>query len=166
MLLLQAHYRGPVSVGPENLEASTKALAGLDAFAARTAAAEVADADETVLAQFRERMDDDLDTPGRDGAAVRHGAAGERRVRRRRRRRGAALVGAVHQMCDAFGLVLATAGDIPADATAKAAALDAARAAKDFAARRRAPRRAAGRRLDRRDHEGRHDPPPLTPRPS
>jgi cysteinyl-tRNA synthetase len=36
-------------------------------------------------------------------------------------------------MCDAFGLVLATAGTIPAAAAAKAASLDAARAAKDYA---------------------------------
>ena len=43
-----------------------------------------------------------------------------------------ALVGAVHQMCDALGVVLATAGDVPADALAKAASLDAARAAKDY----------------------------------
>jgi len=44
-----------------------------------------------------------------------------------------ALVAAVHQMCTAFGLVLNTGGDVPAEAAAKAAALDAARAAKDFA---------------------------------
>ena len=41
---------------------------------------------------------------------------------------------AVHQMCQAVGLVLNAGGDVPAEAAAKAAALDAARAAKDFAA--------------------------------
>jgi len=132
MLLLQAHYRGPVAVGNDNLESSTKTLAGLDAFAARTAAAEVADADESVLAQFRERMDDDLDTPAATALlfeTVRRANvawdAGDAAA--------AGLVGAVHQMCDALGLVLATAGEIPADALAKAEALDAARAAKDYA---------------------------------
>jgi cysteinyl-tRNA synthetase len=133
MLLLQAHYRSPVAVGADNLEAATKTLAGLDAFAARTASAEVADADETVLAQFRERMDDDLDTPAATALlfeTVRRANvawdAGDPAA--------ASLVGAVHQMCAALGLVLATAGDVPAEALAKADALDAARAAKDFAA--------------------------------
>ena len=37
MLLLQSHYRGPVSVTQDNIDASVKALAGLDAFAHRTA---------------------------------------------------------------------------------------------------------------------------------
>ena len=45
-----------------------------------------------------------------------------------------ALVAAVHEMCTAFGLVLNAGGDVPAEVAAKAAALDAARAAKDFAA--------------------------------
>jgi cysteinyl-tRNA synthetase len=133
MLLLQAHYRGPVGVGAENLEASVKALAGLDSFAARTGACDMADADESVLQSFRERMDDDLDTPAAmallfDTVRLANVAfdAGEPTA--------GPLVGAVHQMCQAFGLVLATAGDVPADAQAKVAALDAARAAKDFAA--------------------------------
>ena len=37
MVLLQSHYRGPVSIGQDNIDAAVKALAGLDAFAARTA---------------------------------------------------------------------------------------------------------------------------------
>jgi cysteinyl-tRNA synthetase len=133
MLLLQAHYRGPVAVGQENLDAAARALAGLDAFAARTAAAaDVADADESVLARFRERMDDDLDTPGATALlfdTVRRANvawdSGDPDA--------ASLVAAVRQMCDALGIVLATGGVIPADAAAKAAALDAARAGKDYA---------------------------------
>jgi cysteinyl-tRNA synthetase len=133
MLLLQSHYRGPVAVGQENIDASVKALAGLDAFAARTSSVAAAEADADVLARFRERMDDDLDTPGataimfdtvrRANAALDAGGA-----------EAGSLVAAVHQMCTAFGLVLNTGGDVPAEAAAKAAALDAARAAKDFAA--------------------------------
>jgi cysteinyl-tRNA synthetase len=133
MLLLQSHYRGPVAVGQENIDASVKALAGLDAFAARTSSVAAAEADADVLGRFRERMDDDLDTPGataimfdtvrRANAALDAGGA-----------EAGSLVAAVHQMCTAFGLVLNTGGDVPAEAAAKAAALDAARAAKDFAA--------------------------------
>ena len=135
MLLLQAHYRGPVSLNQESLDGAAKALAGLDSFAARTAglAAVDADADAPVLAQFRQRMDDDLDTPGsiavmfdtvrQANAALDAGSSD-----------AAALAAAVHQMCLAVGLVLNAGGDVPAPAAAKAAALDAARAARDFAA--------------------------------
>jgi cysteinyl-tRNA synthetase len=132
MLLLQSHYRGPVAVNQDNIDASVKALAGLDAFAARTASVTAADADADVLSRFRERMDDDLDAPGataimfdtvrRANAALDAGGA-----------EAGPLVAAVYQMCTAFGLVLNTGGDVPAEAAAKATALDAARAAKDFA---------------------------------
>ena len=134
MLLLQAHYRGPVSVGQHNIDAAVKALAGLDSFAARTAGLPSAVADAAVLARFRERMDDDLDTPAatailfdtvrRANAALDANGVSE----------AAALTAAVHEICTAFGLVLNAGGDVPAEAAAKAAALDAARAAKDFAA--------------------------------
>ena len=37
MVLLQSHYRSPVTITQENIEAAIKSLAGLDSFAARTA---------------------------------------------------------------------------------------------------------------------------------
>jgi cysteinyl-tRNA synthetase len=133
MLLLQSHYRGPVSVGQDNIDASVRSLAGLDSFASRTAGLPTADADADVLARFRERMDDDLDTPGatallfetvrRANAALDSGDPV-----------APSLVAAVYEICTAFGLVLNAGGDVPAEAAAKAAALDAARIAKDFAA--------------------------------
>lgn len=132
MLLLQSHYRGPVSITQGNVDASVAALAGLDSFAARTSALAGAEPDAEVIARFRERMDDDLDTPGatallfdtvrRANAALDAGAP-----------EAAALAAAVHEMCVAVGLVLAVAAEVPAEAAAKAEALDAARAAKDFA---------------------------------
>jgi len=132
MLLLQSHYRGPVSVGQDNIDASVKSLAGLDSFAARTSGVAAAAPDADVIARFRERMDDDLDTPGatarlwdtvrRANAAIDAGGS-----------EAAALAAAVMSMCSAVGLVLNAGGDVPAEAAAKAAALDAARAAKDFA---------------------------------
>ncbi len=133
MLLLQSHYRGPVSVGQDNIDQAVNSLAGLDAFAARAAAVAPSDPDADVLARFRERMDDDLDTPGatallfdtvrRANVAIDAGSAA-----------AGALVAAVGEICTAVGLVLNAGGDVPADAAAKAAALDAARAAKDYAA--------------------------------
>jgi cysteinyl-tRNA synthetase len=78
-------------------------------------------------------MDDDLDTPGatallfetvrRANAALDSGDPV-----------APSLVAAVYEICTAFGLVLNAGGDVPAEAAAKAAALDAARIAKDFAA--------------------------------
>ena len=133
MLLLQSHYRGPVSVGQDNIDAAVKALAGLDAFAARAAGAAVAEPAHDVMARFRERMDDDLDTPAatallfdtvrRANAALdaNDPAAGS-------------LVAAVRQICSAVGLVLKETTEVPSDVMAKATALDAARAAKDYAA--------------------------------
>jgi cysteinyl-tRNA synthetase len=133
MLLLQSHYRGPVTVGQDNIDAAVNSLAGLDAFAARTASVGAAAPDALVLAKFRERMDDDLDTPGatallfdtvrRANAAV--DAEGPE---------AGSLIAAVHEMCTAFGLVLNAGGEVPPEVAATAAALDAARAAKDFAA--------------------------------
>ena len=133
MLMLQSHYRSPVKVGRDNLEAAVRSLAGLDAFAARSAHVATVDADPSVIDAFVAAMDDDFDTPKATALlfdTVRHanasldsGADDE----------AASLVAAAREMCKAVGLVLSTAGDVPADVAAKAADLDAARAAKDFA---------------------------------
>ena len=132
MLLLQSHYRGPVTVGQDNIDAAVNALAGLDAFAARSADVGEAAPDADVLARFREEMDDDLDTPAamavlfdtvrRANVALDAGDAG-----------AAPLVAAVSELCRAVGLELNAGGDVPPEAAAKAAALDAARTARDFA---------------------------------
>jgi cysteinyl-tRNA synthetase len=121
-----------VTIGQDNIDAAVNALAGLDSFAARTAGVAAAQPDAEVIAKFIERMDDDLDTPGatallfetvrRANAALDAGDAA-----------AGSLVAAVHEMCTAFGLVLNAGGDVPADVVDQAAALDAARAQKDFA---------------------------------
>ena len=132
MVLLQTHYRSPVRVGADNIDAAGSALAGLDAFAARAASLDASDPDSEVMAAFRERMDDDLDTPSatallfdtvrRANVAIDAGDAA-----------ASSLAAAVHEICRAFGLELKGAAEVPADVAAKAQALDAARAAKDFA---------------------------------
>jgi cysteinyl-tRNA synthetase len=133
MLLLQTHYRSPVRVGSDNLEAAAKALAGLDAFAARTADLG-GGPDAAVLAEFRARMDDDLDTPHAMAVvfdAVRRANAaldaGDRAA-------AASLGAAARDACAAVGLGLRGVAEVPDEARARAAALDAARAARDFAA--------------------------------
>lgn len=134
MLLLQTHYRSPVRISLDSLESSQRTLAGLDSFAARSAALAVAEPDAAVLDRFRAAMDDDLDTPGasallfdtvrRANAAIDAGdvaaAAGD--------------AAAIDEMCTALGLVLRAASDVPASVAALAAALDRARADKNFAA--------------------------------
>ena len=134
MLLLQSHYRSPVTVTAENLGAAEKGLGGLDAFAARMA--DVGDttrddADDDVLARFRERMDDDLDTPGATALLF-------DTVRRCNAALDAGddvrpLVAAVREMAFALGLELGRLDEVPNDVMALASALDVARAAKDYA---------------------------------
>ena len=134
LLLLQSHYRSPVLVGAENLEAAENALAGLDAFAARSAAVGAtgrADADAAVLDAFPAAMDDDLDTPTatalifdtvrRANAALDQGDPA-----------APALVAAVREMTSAVGLELRGTADVPGDVLERVAAIDAARAAKDY----------------------------------
>ena len=116
----------------DSIDAAVKALAGLDAFVARTSGVSAADPDPAVLDAFRAAMDDDLDTPKatallfdtvrRANAAL--DAADES---------AAGLVAAAREIAKAFGLRLGTTVDVPADVLDQAAALDAARAAKDFA---------------------------------
>ena len=132
MLLLQTHYRSPVRVGQDNIDAAVKALAGIDAFFARVEVSGTT-ADTAVLEAFRSAMDNDLDTPAatalmfdtmrRANAAV---DAGDTST-------AAALAAAVREMCNAFGLSINDVADVDADIAAKAAELDAARSAKDFA---------------------------------
>ena len=133
MLLLQTHYRSPVRVGQENIDSCVSALQGLDSFAARTSRFSDGVPDAGVLAAFRAAMDDDLDTPAtmalvfdtvrRANTAL---DAGETGV-------VAALRAAVMEITSALGLDLSAGDDVDPSIVARAAALDAARAAKDFA---------------------------------
>ena len=132
LVLLQSHYRSPVRVGQDNIDAAVTTLAGLDAFAARTASVAAAPADSDVIARFRDLMDDDLDTPSATALLF-------DTVRRANAALDAAdpaapgLVAAVREIGNAFGLEFKAAAEVPAEIAAKATALDAARAAKDFA---------------------------------
>ena len=133
MLLLQTHYRSPVKVGQDNIDASVKSLAGLDAFVGRLAELGASTPEVSVIEAFRRVMDDDLDTPAatalifdtvrRANAAV---DAGDRAV-------AASLAAAVTTMCSALGLELRAMTDVDESASELARQLDAARTAKDFA---------------------------------
>ena len=132
MLLLQTHYRSPVKVGLDNIDASVNALAGVDSFAARTNSLSGLP-DEATLNAFRTAMDDDLNTPVAVGVmfdAIRRANVA---VDSGDTKTAAALSAAVREMCVAVGLQLNAAEVVDGDSQAKAVALDAARAAKDFA---------------------------------
>ena len=64
LLVLRSHYRAPIDVTDDSLRDAEAALARLDAFARRVAAAGVAAAepDPAALERFRAAMDDDLRT--------------------------------------------------------------------------------------------------------
>jgi cysteinyl-tRNA synthetase len=135
LLLLQSHYRSPVRVGAENLEAAQNALAGLDAFAARSAvvgATERADADAAVLETFTSAMDDDLDTPTATALIFETVRRANTALDQDDPAAGP-LVAAVREMTGAVGLELRRTVEVPGDVLERVAAIDAARAAKDYA---------------------------------
>jgi cysteinyl-tRNA synthetase len=130
--VLQSHYRSPMTVSASTLAAAAAGVERLDAFAREFAGARGAPADAAALDRFRERMDDDLDTPGAVAGAFEllreaRSATGERAI---------ALAAAVFSIFeDALGLSLRSELDeVPAEARARAAARDEARAARDWAA--------------------------------
>jgi len=65
LLVLQTHYRRTMEIGPTTLDQASAALARLDKFADRMAAADISDAepDADVVERFRAAMDDDLGSP-------------------------------------------------------------------------------------------------------
>jgi cysteinyl-tRNA synthetase len=135
MVLLQSHYRSPVQVTLDNITAAEKALARLDALARAASNLPSAEADAQVLTSFRTRMDDDLDTPAATALLFETVTRVNVALNEGRTDQAASLWAAVSQICGAVGLVLNAGGDeVPADVEAKAVALDAARAAKDFGA--------------------------------
>ncbi|MFK8024281.1 MAG: cysteine--tRNA ligase [Ilumatobacter sp.] len=133
LVLLQSHYRSPVKLAQSNIDQAVKSLEGLDAFARRAASVPTVEADASVVEAFRAAMESDLDTPAAmavvfdtvraANAAIDAGGDG-----------AGPLVAAVNEITRALGLELDGAvDDVTDDVTAKAAALDQARADKDFA---------------------------------
>ncbi len=133
MVLLQSHYRSPITITADTLDAAVNSLAGLDAFVARAAAVDPGvEPDPEVMAAFVAAMDDDLDTPR--ATALLFDTV---------RRSNAALdaddpaagpfAAAALRIADTVGLELGSQDEVPPEVLAQASALDAARAAKDFA---------------------------------
>jgi cysteinyl-tRNA synthetase len=149
LLVLRAHYRSPIEVTAGTVADAEKALARLDTLARRFSVGELlaatqsgyvvdgtppaTDVDPGALAQFRTRMDDDLDTPGAlagifdlvTGAHTSADAGDEDRGRH--------LAHSAAVLAAALGLSLKGDTVVVDDDTARLVAeRDGARAAKDF----------------------------------
>jgi cysteinyl-tRNA synthetase len=129
--VLQSHYRSPMTVGASTLTAAAGGVERLDAFAREFAGARGAVPDGAALDRFRDRMDDDLDTP--------NAVAGAFDLLREARAAGGDLgkarAAAVFEIFEnALGLPLRGEIDaLPPHAAAQAQARDLARAAQDWA---------------------------------
>lgn len=135
LVLLQSHYRSPVTLGQSVVDSAVKALSGLDAFVSRAAGVADADADPATLDAFRAAMDDDLDTPKAMSIVFDTVRAANSAIDRGDDAAAGPLVAAVLEITGALGLELsAGSDDVPDHIAAKAAALDEARANKDYAA--------------------------------
>lgn len=133
MLLMQTHYRSPIRVGQDNIDAAVAALGGLDGFTGRTAQVVVADPDAETVKRFCDAMENDLDTPTAMAVvfdAVRRANiafdSGDTKL-------VSGLRAAVLEMTMSVGIELSGGQEIDPDIAAKGAALDTARTAKDFA---------------------------------
>jgi len=134
MLLLQTHYRSPVRVGQDNIDASVKAVGSIDGFFARMSEVSTnATADEATLQSFRAAMNNDLDTPGATALMFDTIRKANAALDVNDDALAGALAGAVGEICIAFGLQVNAFAEVSADIVEKAQQLDAARAAKDFA---------------------------------
>lgn len=134
LVLLQSHYRSPIKLGQANIDQAVSSLAGLDAFAARAAGLAGAEPDAATLDAFRAAMDDDLDTPKAMSIVFDAVRAANSAIDAGDDATAGPLAAAVLEITGALGLEIGGAGDdVPAEVTEKAAALDAARAEKDFA---------------------------------
>lgn len=133
VLLLQTHYRSPVRVGQDNIDSCVAALAGLDSFAARTAAYADGISDEDMVQDFMAAMDDDLDTPAAMAIVFDAVRRANIALDAGNTEKAASLRAAVIEVLSSLGLELSTGDEADADIREKAKALDAARLAKDFA---------------------------------
>ncbi|MGP8204575.1 MAG: cysteine--tRNA ligase [Acidimicrobiales bacterium] len=130
-LVLQVHYRSPMSITAEALEQAQANVERLDNFARETRHLGRAAPDPGMLARFRARIDDDFDTPG--ALAVVFGAVRDARAEPVR---APALAAAVRECCEgAFGLRLwSEEAPLGPDVVALVALRDRARDDKDWAA--------------------------------
>lgn len=134
LLVLQSHYRGPMEVQDENIEAAERTIAGLDNFARRVGALdESVEPDPDVIIAFRTAMDEDFNSPpalaGIFDAMRRANVA----LDRGKREQAESLAAAVLELATMLGLPPRESDTVDDASSALAADRDAARSAKDWA---------------------------------
>ena len=140
MAVLQAHYRKAIELGDDDLARAATTVKGLDALARRARAAGVDTSvapEPTVIALFRDAMDDDFATPQAMAVVFDAVGAANQAFDDGHLDRAAPLVAAVVELAGAVGLELDAGGSGDADDAAEIDALvakrDELRAARDFA---------------------------------
>ncbi|MBV9410652.1 MAG: cysteine--tRNA ligase [Acidimicrobiia bacterium] len=136
LLVLQSHYRSPIEVTGDTIARAERSLAGLDAFARRTADLPEADADVTVLERFTEVMDNDLQTPEATALLFDTVTQANAALDRGDSERAGALAAAAREISAAMGLELRAGGgeEIDSETADLMRQRDEARAGKDFTA--------------------------------
>jgi cysteinyl-tRNA synthetase len=135
LLVLQSHYRSPLTVADTTMAAAAQAVERLDAFARRLADTAVgAQPDPPALERFRAAMDDDLDTPRAVAQLFELVTLANGLADRGDHEGAAPLAAAVLEMASAVGLPL-HASSVPVDEAASllAAERNEARRRKDYA---------------------------------
>jgi cysteinyl-tRNA synthetase len=134
LVVLQAHYRSPVEVTGTSISNAEAALGRLDTFARRVRDLPSIAPDPQRLAAFRDRMDDDLDTPGAMAVLFTCVTEANRLLDAGDEAAAAPVVAAWRSMLQAVGLeVHDAAAVVPPEVAARAVARDEARAARDWA---------------------------------
>ena len=133
LVVLQSHYRAPVEVTRDTLDAAERTLSGLDAFARRVADLPAAAPDPEALERFRAAMDDDLDTPRAMADLAGLVRAANTALDAGDTAGAAPLAAAVGEVTNAVGLKLETGqDDVPAEVIALAREREEARTKRDF----------------------------------
>ncbi len=134
LIVLQSHYRKPLDGARSTTIEAEAALATLDAFGRRADELPSAAPDKSALGRFRERMEDDLDTPSVVALLheLRHQA--NTTIDAGNPTGAAPLAAAFVEIVGALGLTVAGASaEVDPAATDLVTRRDAARAARDFA---------------------------------
>ncbi|MEZ5171738.1 MAG: cysteine--tRNA ligase [Acidimicrobiia bacterium] len=142
LLVLQTHYRKPMEMGPDDLDAAAAGLDRLDALWRRATAAAVeatsTDRDDAVVREFREAMDDDLNTPRAMGIVFDAVRSTNQAIDGGDTGAAAVTLATVADLLGALGLTVgpqdgSTTGDGDDEIEALVAARDEARVTRDFA---------------------------------
>ena len=136
LLVLQSHYRAPMSISGVNLDAARAGVARLDEFARRfPESADQADQpDPDVVARFMAYMDDDLNTPPAVSLLFDQVTAANAAADANDAHRAAVAAATARHLADGLGLAFGQDNEaIPEDVSAKVAERVAARKAKDWA---------------------------------